>query len=314
MLDKVNRHKVVVIMIFLITVLIVDVLGVISTVYMNVKLDAYTMPDFVLYGKVLIELILIVVLARWIKNSRFRLTKTFVLNAFVFIIFLLSVQSITLYLYKYTKLLESLDIVQNKILLGNPDLVFDFSRQNYKLLKYLTGVYQGITSEIVIFFELMAVMILFNNARTLVVEQNEIVEYDPFMYKKYRPLYYIGLSILIFVSLSLFTITYEHSYQGVGVIIGFITFYLSVVSAILAFKINRMQFGTATKALFVAYHRQLIIFGFISVLLVLLMLYFNIVDIQLGYSSYRLFSLIAALATLGYLIFDIFHTLSYENK
>lgn len=314
MLDRVNRHKVVVIMIFLITVFIVDVLGLISTIYMNVQLDSFIMPDFILYGKILIELILIVVLARWIKNQRFQLTMAFVTYSFVFIIFLLSVQSITLYLYKYTKLLESLDIVQNKILLGNPDLVFDFSRQNYTLLKYLTGVYQGITSEIVLFFELMAMMILFNNAKTLTVQENDFVEYDAFMYKKNRPLYYIGIAILVFVSLSLFSLTFEHSYQGVGVIIGFIAFYLSAISATLSFKINRMQFGTATKGLFVAYHKQLIIYGFISAGLVLMMLYFNIVDIRLGFSSYRLITLVLALGGLGYLIYDTFHTLSYENK
>ena len=314
MLDRVNRHKVVVIMIFLITVFIVDVLGLISTIYMNVQLDSFIMPDFILYGKILIELILIVVLARWIKNQRFQLTMAFVTYSFVFIIFLLSVQSITLYLYKYTKLLESLDIVQNKILLGNPDLVFDFSRQNYTLLKYLTGVYQGITSEIVLFFELMAMMILFNNAKTLTVQENDFVEYDAFMYKKNRPLYYIGIAILVFVSLSLFSLTFEHGYQGVGVIIGFIAFYLSAISATLSFKINRMQFGTATKGLFVAYHKQLIIYGFISAGLVLMMLYFNIVDIRLGFSSYRLITLVLALGGLGYLIYDTFHTLSYENK
>ena len=314
MLDRVNRHKVVVIMIFLITVFIVDVLGLISTIYMNVKLDSFIMPDFMLYGKILIELILIVVLASWIQNPRFNLTKAFISYSFVFIIFLLSVQSITLYLYKYTKLLESLDIVQNKILLGNPDLVFDYSRQNYTLLKYLTGVYQGITSEIVLFFELMAVMILFNHAKTLSVQENDFVEYDAFMYKKNRPLYYIGIAILVFVSLSLFSLTFEHSYQAVGVIVGFIAFYLSVVSAIVSFKINRMQFGTATKALFVAYHRQLIIYGFISAGLMLLMIYFNIVDLRLGFSSYRLITLVIALLGLGYLIYDTFHTLSYENK
>lgn len=314
MLDRINKHKVTVITIFLITVLIVDVFGAISTIYMNVRLDTFTLPEFVLYGKILIELILIAVLIRWTQNSRFKLTKEFVMYAFIFIIFLLSVQAITMYLYKYTKLLESLDIVENKILLGNPDLVFDYSRQNYALLKYLTGVYQGITSEIVNFFELMIMMILMNSAKNLVVEKNEFVEYDAFMYKRLRPLYYIGLSVLIFVSLSLFSLTYEHSYQGIGVIIGFIAFYLSVISAVLSFKINQMQYGTATKALFVAYHRQLKIYGIISAVLVLMMLYFTFVDMQLGASSFRVIVLIGALGALGYLIYDVYHTLSYENK
>lgn len=314
MLKRTNRHRMIIMSLFLFTILVVDVLALISTIYVNVQLDDFAMPDYVLNGKIIIEVILLGTMFFWIKNDRFKLTKDFVKYSLVFIIFLLSTFVVTMYLYKYTQLLESLDIVKNKILLGNPSLIFEYTRINYTLVQYLVNVYQGLTSEVVLFFQLMILMFIFSGCKDLEVENGPIVEYDPFMYKKNKPLYYVLLAAAIFASLSLFDITFEKNYQGYGIMIGLFVFYLAILSAVISFKINRMQFGTATKSLFVAYNKQLIIFGIAMIVMLLIMLVFVIIDIRLGVANYRLYSIIISIAGASYLVFDTFNTLSYENK
>jgi hypothetical protein len=112
----------------------------------------------------------------------------------------------------------------------------------------------------------------------------------------------------------LFDITFEKNYQGYGIMIGLIVFYLAILSAVISFKINKMQYGTATKSLFVAYNKQLIVSGITMIVLLLIMLVFVIIDIRLGTANYRLYSIIVSIAGAGYLVFDTFNTLSYENK
>src|SRR6056297_3201731 len=97
MLKRTNRHRMIIMSLFLFTILVVDVLALISTIYVNVQLDDFAMPDYVLNGKIIIELVLLGTMVVWIKNDRFKLTKDFVKYSLVFIIFLLSTFVVTMY-------------------------------------------------------------------------------------------------------------------------------------------------------------------------------------------------------------------------
>lgn len=313
MLSRINKSKLSVIAIITGIILVFDVLTIITNLYIAPVLDGFGLPDILIYMKALSFLLLFIILITWLKNKDIKLTKSN-LRIVTYIAFaLIAAYFLSLFMYKYMLILETADIIKNNILTGNPALIFDFSTRNYKTLTYITTIFSGFNSEIILFAEAIIFQLCVFSINKMEVEEEPIHAYDPFLFDNYVfPLFSL-LIISSFLSINLFLFRFDElgSIEMALAITGFTAVLPGLIPS---FTLYRTRHQDCTRTFFKSTYKLLLILSIIGVFVFAALFGVNILFTTLGRGSYRIISSGIAFILALILFIRTRKMLTLENK
>ncbi|HCZ24768.1 MAG TPA: hypothetical protein DHV05_08015 [Acholeplasmataceae bacterium] len=313
MISKENKNKLQILVIVTGIILVFDLFTIVSNIYVSPILDGYGLPDILIYLKTIVFLALFIISIIWVNNEDIKLPKSimkillYVGLAIIFGYFL------SLFMYKYVLLLETTDIIKNKILNGNPALVFDFSGINYRTLTYLTTIFSGFNSEIILFSEALIMQaVLYKLDRVQIIDEPTHV-YDAFLFdSKVFPLFF-GLAITSFTSLNLFLYRFDvlGSIEMAVALLGF----AAVISGIIpAYKIFKTKNNECTQSFFIGTYKFMFIIAAFSSIMYLALFGLNLAFYSLDRGTYRIIPALLSLLVSIILFIRIHNILKLENK
>ncbi len=295
-------------------IIFIEVLNFIVNLYVSINdIDGYTVVDIISIIKFIGLVTLFISLLWWKKDKTNNLLKYQVVvhTKYVFVISIF--YYLTLYLYKYSIILNVLDILKNKMIEGNPALLLSFAKYSYTTLNYVQGVYQNFNSEAILTIELLFILWNLRNFLTLKTVKEETVKYDSFLYTNYLKYFSLALILFSFLSINLF----EYVFDLINAIMFLVSFFLfSIQLPLYHFlrRLSNLENDKITKNEFMSLHKLSLFLSLIS--MIGFIIYFGILIYALsnGINSYRLVSTFISII-LSFIIFKrILYTMKLTNK
>jgi len=295
-------------MLGLAAILVLEMINFITTIYVNTNdTVGYNVVDMILIIKFIGVLSLFITLFWWNHNKDNDVLKDQVVvhTKYIFVIsifyFLIS------YLFKYSIILEVMDILRNKMIEGNSSLLLNFAVYSYNTLKYVQGVYQSFSSELVLMFELIFITWSLRNMMSLETDPEDEVQYDSFLHNPY--LKYVSLLLLIssFLSINLFEYVFDFSGAVMFLVSSFI-FSLQIPLFYFVRSLSNTEKNSSTKSHFRTFHRLSLLLSVITIVGYIVYLGLLIVFIN-GTGNYRFITTIISLALSSYMTYRLYHTL-----
>ena len=137
------------------SVIVYLILFLFNLVYMNIMI---TRPDDIYLSDLLLWIHIILMIGFYIYIKLFQKRKEVVFIIHIYKRFLLMtlllhiVYFISVYLQSYILIDDTLIIIRDKILRGNPALILDFSSYNYTVLSYVVSLLQSVNSPLILLF------------------------------------------------------------------------------------------------------------------------------------------------------------------
>jgi len=313
MLDRANKNKIIVFASIVGGILVFDLFTVISNIFVAPLLDGYGIPDILIYLKTAVFLFLFIILFVWIKNENFKLTKTSLKIFSIVALALIIAYFLSLYMYKYVLILETTQIIKTNILNGNPSLVYEFSRINYKTLSYVQMIFAGFNSELIIFAEAMVLQLIVTSIEKYVVTDEPTHVYDPFLFDgKLFPLFFI-LTIAAFGSLNIFLLRYD-MLGALEMAIGIAGFAVVFPALFPSMHIYKTRNGECTKSYFTGTYTLLLVLSILAILFFTALFGLNVMFITSGRGTYRIISSFIALVLSVIIVIRVQKIISLENK
>jgi hypothetical protein len=208
---------------------------------------------------------------------------------------------ISVYLQSYLLIDDTLIIIRDKILRGNPALILDFSNYNYTVLSYVVSLLQSVNSPLILLFISLWTMRLYYQAYTIPVSEQPLKKYDSFLYTMIIPILWFLLMISSFLSINLLSITYSFV-QSLEMFLGILLFILSTVGYLTSYHWYKHKDKPSSVVDMTLSHRFLFhLIKPISILLLGLLLF----HVLTGFLSYRIYSVGASIGFI--LILLMFH-------
>lgn len=313
MLSRTNKGKLSIIAIVVGTILVFDIFTIITNLYIAPILEGYGVPDILIYMKTLAFLLLFVVLIAWIRNKDARLTRSN-LRVLAFIAFaLIAAYFLSLFMYKYVLLLDTVDIIKNDILGGNPALVFDFSTLNYKTLTYITTIFSGFNSDIILFTEALIFQLCIISIGKMEIVEEPIHAYDPFLFDSFVfPLFSL-LILSSFLSINLFLFRFDvlGSIEMALAITGFTAVLPGLIPS---FTLYRTRHQDCTRTFFTSTYKLLMILSLVGIFVFAALFGLNVLLVSMNRGSYRIVSSLIAFILSIILFIRTRKMLTLENK
>jgi len=313
MIEKSNKKQIRTLIFVISAIVIMDILTIVTNLYLSPYLDGYGLPDILIYLKLAIFAFILTILLIWYYNDNYNITKSNLKIIMYLSLVTILGYFLSLFLYKYILLLDTADIIKNKILYGNPALILDYSMKNYKTLSYITQVFGGFNSEIVLFIEGLAIQFYAMKVQTLSVTEEEEHVYDPFLFDKMILWLFILLTIFSFLSINIFQTKYN-IYESIEMALGLSGFAISVLGLITASHLMSITNHTCTKSKYVSSNRLMMIIGILNLLLFGALTILTLIDFQNEIASYRIYPIIGVMLVSIIIIYKTFRNLSLENK
>jgi hypothetical protein len=311
MLSRTNSRFIYVFTVALVGLFILDLLSLITVAFINLQLEEYPATNFFIYLKLIFEIAMIFRLVYWQINKRNLISKVLVRQFVLMIVILITMQFSLQYMLNYTQILDTMNIVRNKILLGNPALAVSYSQTTYISLRYVVTVYQSLSSDFVLFFEMMLFVGFIHRSHYLEVDNDEIVEYDHLMYPYSKRFVAIGLLFTTFLTLNVSTILYETLADVLYFNTTLVSFILSIGYVYISFKIYGLQFSKATRNTFKAYHQILSVFAYLIIALSFAALLFHLFIFEENIFKVQVYATILSAILGSYLVFQTKRTMTY---
>ena len=294
-------------------VLLLDIFTIISNLFVAPILDGYGLPDILIYIKTVIFLILFVVSLIWLKNDHVKLTKSTLKLLMLIGIAIIAAYFLSLYLYKYILIVDTASIIKNKILNGNPALILDFSGQNYKTLTYVTTIFGGFNSEIILFFQALFFQASVFAIDKMDIEKEPVHVYDTFLFDVWVfPLYSL-FALASFLSLNIFEWRYDFI-RSAEMFIAIAGFAAVLPGLIPAFKIYQLRNTECTRSFFIGSYRLLLITSLLGFVIFIGLFIINLYLSSINIGSYRLISSLIAILLAAIIAYRVRRILSLENK
>ncbi len=313
MLSRINKGKLLVIAIMAGIILIFDILTIITNIYIAPILEGFGLPDILIYMKASVFLLLFVVLIIWLKNKDFKLTRSN-LKVIAYIGFaMIAAYFLSLFMYKYVLLLDTADIIKDRILNGNPALIYDLSAINYKTLTYITTIFSGFNSEIILFAEaLIFQLCIFSIGKMEIVDEPNHA-YDPFLFDNLVFPLFSALIISSFLSINLFLFRFD-LLGSIEMAVAIIGFTVVLPGLIPSFTLYRTRHQDCTRSFFTSTYKLLLIISIIGVVIFAVLFGVNVVFITLGRGSYRVSTALLSFILSVVLFVRTKKVLALENK
>ena len=193
------------------SIIIYFILFAFNLIYMNIMI---TRPNEIFLSDVMLWIHIIFMIGAfiYIKSFQRNLKTVFIVpiyKRFLLVLLMLHVvYFISVYLQSYILIDDTLIIIRDKILRGNPALVLNFSNLNYSTLSYVVGLLQSVNSPLIILFMSLWTMRLYYQASQIETHDEPLNKYDSFLYSMWIPLLWFLMMIASFLSINLLSITY----------------------------------------------------------------------------------------------------------
>jgi len=294
-------------------ILFFDIMIIITNLYIAPVLEGFGLPDILIYLKTLTFLILFIVISVWIKDGGYSLSKSTLKLLLWLGFYVLCTYFFSLYLYKYYLIVDTANIIKNQILGGNPALVFDLSRINLQQLSYITTVFSGFNSEVMLFVQAIVFQGLIISVKHFEVQDEEDIMYDTFMFD--GKLFYISMLhvVFAFLSINLLTFRYQLVY-AVEIGVAFTAFALAILNLLTSTDVFKMRNNYCKQSNFIASHRFMILLMIANTALFSVLFGYNIYLYIIDAGNYRIGATLLALVTSIYLLIRTKSILSLENK
>lgn len=293
---------------------IMDILAIITHVYIAPSLGKISLAEILIYFKATISLFIIIIMSFWHRNKYFKLATQVVQMLLVSLLVVTIFYFIFLYGYKFFLLEETISIIRDRILNGNPATAFDFSRQNLRTLKYLFSIYVSSNSEIMLFFQSLLMCLSIVKVKHLVAIDEIENHYDEFLFSKLDFPISIIVMLLSFLSLRVLTLQYEPS-ELLELIISISGFVFAIPLLISTIKIKSIsQSQTCTRTFFKTHFTTMLVSAIaVSIIFTTLFIY-HVSSISVNGLNYRTFTTIATVIFSMLLVLRARYALSLENK
>jgi len=313
MLSRINKGKLLVIAIMVGIILVFDILTIITNIYIAPILQGFGLPDILIYMKTLVFLLLFVVLIIWLNNKDFKLTRSN-LKVIAYIAFaMIAAYFLSLFMYKYVLLLDTADIIKDRILNGNPALIYDLSAINYKTLTYITTIFSGFNSEIILFAEaLIFQLCIFSIGKMEIVDEPNHV-YDPFLFDNLVFPLFSALIISSFLSINLFLFRFD-LLGSIEMAVAITGFTVVLPGLIPSFTLYRTRHQDCTRTFFTSTYKLLLIISIIGVVVFAVLFGVNVIFYTLGRGSYRVSTALLSFILSVVLFVRTKKVLALENK
>lgn len=313
MLSRSNRNQILVLVFIVGLIIMFSFFTVVTNIYVAPVLDGYGLPDIFIYLKLGMFVLLFVVLIVWLKNDFYKLTRQDLKVLMTIGLILLFVYFLSLFLYKYYLISDTASIIRDKILNGNPALALDFSAINYKSLRYITTIYGGFNSEIILFAEAMLFQSFLVKIKYMEVDNEPVQEYDVFMFDTLLFPLSVILAMASFSAINIFRFRFD-LIGAIEVGIGLLGFIIALSTVFPAFRIYKTKGSQCTKSYFAGSYHFLVVLSILGILVFGALTYLNIDFYQTGRETYRIIpSSISLLLSLVILIRTI-KIIRLENK
>ena len=262
-----------------------------NLIYVTIMVER---PEGIFLSDILLWIHLLFVLVSYGYILRFQRHKTmsFVVSIYkrwlVVFLMLHIVYFISVYLQSYLLIDETLIIIRDKILRGNPALILNFSNLNYTTLSYVVSLLQSVNSPLIILFMSLWTMRFYYtaNASSFVFVEEETKRYDDFLYSMFIPLFWFVLMIASFLSINLLTLNYTFV-ESIEMFISIVLFMMSFVG----FSVSMMWYQTKNKTVKPSHMTHLHHYLFKSLFpMTILILGLGLYHILTGYMTYRIYS------------------------
>jgi len=213
------------------SIMIYFILFAFNLIYMNIMI---TRPNEIFLSDVMLWIHIIFMIGAfiYIKSFQRNLKTVFIVpiyKRFLLVLLMLHVvYFISVYLQSYMLIDDTLIIIRDKILRGNPALVLNFSNLNYSTLSYVVGLLQSVNSPLIILFMSLWTMRLYYQASQIETHDEPLNKYDSFLYSMWIPLLWFLMMIASFLSINLLSITYTWI-VSIEMILSILFFMLSFV-------------------------------------------------------------------------------------
>lgn len=309
-----NNNVITKFLIVLGVIILIETLNVIMILFVEVNdTIGYSVIDMLFFVKYIAIIALFIPLFRWNRDKDYELLKERVLlhTKYVFIISLF--YFIVLYIFKYSLVLDVMDILRNKMIEGNPELLLNFSVFVYNRMKFVRDAYQNFNSELILLMEMLFVLWNIRNIMDLKEEDEEVVVYDNFMYNTNLRLYSSILVVTSFLSINLFEYIFYDFVYAIMFFVSFFLFSLSVPLQILTTNVAKMNNVKSTKNKFLVFNKLANIISIVMVIGFVVLVGLNIYVFELGLGTYRMFTAIASFGISTYILFRIVKVRSLVN-
>lgn len=313
MINRNNETKMRYLMYTIGAIVFFDLMTIITNLYIAPILEGFGLPDILIYLKTLTFMLLFIVISIWVKDSSFSLSKSTLKQLLWLGFYVLCTYFFSVYMYKYYLLVDTQNIIKNQILGGNPALVFDLSRINLQQLSYITTIFSGFNSEIMLFVQAIIFQALILGVKNFEIESEENIMYDTFMFDS--KLFYISMLHMLFAFLTINLLTFRYELLGaVEIGLAVTAFAVSILNFITSSDVFKMRNNYCRQSDFVSSHRFMILLMIINIALFAVLFGYNVYLYIIFAGTYRIGAALLALVSAIYLLIRTRSILSLENK
>lgn len=208
---------------------------------------------------------------------------------------------ISVYLQSYLLIDETLIIIRDKILRGNPSLILNFSNINFTTLSYVVGLLQSVNSPLIILFMSLWTMRFYYQSSQLNLHEEHAKRYDDFLYTFFIPFLWFVLMIASFLSINLLTLNYN-VVESIEMVLSLILFMLSLVNFSISVKWYQTKNKVIKPSQMTTLHHYLLKTLLPILILILGLLLYHFLT---GFTTYRIYSTLVALCSI--LILSVLH-------
>jgi hypothetical protein len=313
MINRNNETKMRYLMYVVGAIVFFDLMTIITNLYIAPILDGFGLPDILIYLKTLTFMLLFIVISIWVKDSSFSISKSTLKQLLWLGFYVLCTYFFSVYMYKYYLIVDTQNIIKNQILGGNPALVFDLSRINLQQLTYITTIFSGFNSEIMLFVQAIVFQALLLGVKNFDMEPEEDIMYDTFMFDS--KLFYISMLHMLFAFLTINLLTFRYELLGaIEIGLAVTAFAVSILNFITSSDVFKMRNNYCKQSDFVSSHRFMILLMIINIVLFSVLFGYNVYLYIIFAGTYRVVAALLALSTAIYLLIRTKSILSLENK
>jgi len=261
-------------------------------IYINIMIER---PDGIFLSDILLWILLMFVLVGYVYIKMFQKERVMiVISIYKKVVFsfllLLIVYFISVYLQSYLLIDETLIIIRDKILRGNPALILNFSNINYTTLSYVVGLLQSMNSPLIILFMALWTLRLYDRADQIETVIETKKRYDDFIYTLWIPLFWFVLMIASFLSINLLTLQYD-VLESIEMVLSMVLFMISLIGFLVSFTWYQTKNKPVASSNMTSLHHFLF---FILKPLLLMSILLILYHVFTGYLTYRIYASIAS--------------------
>ena len=294
--------------------LIMDVIAIITNVFISPSLGTVSLAEVLIYFKAVISLIVLVVMIFWNRSRYFKLATQVIQMLLVSLFIVGLVYFIYIYIHKFYLLENTINIVRDRIIYGNPALAIEYSKQNLQVLNYIFSIYISTNSELMLLFQSLFIFYTIMKTKDLITVEEPEHHYDDFLFSIADLPSALVVLILTFLSLRLLTIQYDPAelLELIISICGFVFAIQLFISTLRIALIANTQ--TCTRTYFKTHFTTILLGGIAVFVISITLLIYHLSSIPINGFNYRIVTTIASAVISVFLIIRARYVLSLENK